>query len=69
MKLPSLSKPRKPRLTIPANMPMVGALGPTGRKPKKPVDDESPRHERGESMSEMVKEYGPRKAKAKAKRR
>ena len=30
---------------------------------------ESARHERGESMREMVSEYGPRKAKAKAKAR
>jgi len=42
-------------------------------KPKprrRPVaENETPRHERGEPMREMVKEYGPRKAKAKAKRR
>lgn len=30
---------------------------------------ETPRHERGESMREMVAEYGPRRAKAKAKAR
>jgi hypothetical protein len=30
---------------------------------------ETPRHERGESMREMTAEYGPRKAKAKAKAR